>query len=63
MYNDYLAAKIESTLIKANVKYESSYDESTGEYTFKFKKKHQEKKNYSLNELYDDLLREQQGQV
>ena len=63
MYNDYLAAKIESTLINANVKYESSYDESTGEYTFKFKKKYQEKKNYSLNELYDDLLREQQEQM
>lgn len=63
MYNDYLAAKIESALINANVKYESSYDESTDEYAFKFKKKHQEKKNYSLNELYDDLLREQQEQM
>ena len=44
MYNDYLAAKIESTLINANVKYESSYDESTGEYTFKFKKSTKKRK-------------------
>lgn len=63
MYNDYLAAKIESVLINANVKYESSYDESTGEYTFKFKKEHLEKKNYSLSELYDDLRCEQQEQM